>query len=295
MTKKTQSLLIVFTLYALGAVLAAFTFFMLPFSTVISLLIADVVYTLFIYVFSLILKNASLYDPYWSVIPPVLLIFVAVQVGQPVSMGVIFMLFGLSFWSIRLTYNWIKHWTDFTYLDWRYKNFQEANPKLYWLSNLFAIQLTPTLIVFAQIALGVYVIEANPALNLLTVIGTLMMIVAAVIQFIADAQMDAFKEANQGTKACIDDGLWRYSRHPNYLGEVTVWWGLYLIYYSVEGFNPWMISPLIMTALFLFISIPMMEKKILKTRPEYKAYQDQVSMFFFWPRKQVEEQMEETD
>ena len=120
------------------------------------------------------------------------------------------------------------------------------------------------------------------------------MIVAASIQFIADLQMDQVKAVNQGKKACIDEGLWRYSRHPNYLGEITVWWSLYLIYLSVFGFDIWIISPIIMTALFWFISIPLMEKKILKTRPEYAKYQAKVSKLMFFFRKEKEEIMEET-
>lgn len=293
MSKKTSSLWIVCAIYSVGAVLASLLFLALPMNLIPALLIADVGYTLYIYLWSLVLKNASLYDPYWSVIPPIMLILVAVYLGKPVSFGVLFMMFGIIFWAVRLTYNWIKHWTDFTYLDWRYKNFKDANPKLYWLTNLFGIQLTPTLIVFAQLILGVYIIQANPQLNVLTFIGTILMIVAAVIQFIADAQMDAFKEVNKGTKRCIDEGLWRYSRHPNYFGEITVWWGLYLIYFSIEGFNPWIISPMLMTALFWFISIPLMENKILKTRPDYENYQTNVSKLFILPRHKQEKQVSE--
>ncbi len=295
MSKKTYTLLLIFAIYCVGAVLASWLFLVLPFDIIPALLVADIGYTVYIYIWSLILKNASLYDPYWSVIPPVLLILVAIYVGQPLSMGVIFMLFAISFWAIRLTYNWIKHWTGFDYLDWRYQDFKDANPKLYWLTNLFGIQLTPTLVVFTQLVLGTYVVIQNPPLNALTVIGTLLIITAAVIQFIADAQMDAFKKANKGSKKCIDEGLWRLSRHPNYFGEISVWWGLYLIYFSIEGFNPWIISPILMTALFWFISIPMMEKKILKTRPEYEVYQATVSKLIFFSRKKGEQQVREID
>ena len=67
------------------------------------------------------------------------------------------------------------------------------------------------------------------------------------------------------------------------------------MYFSVYGFNLWILSPMLMTALFWFISIPLMENKILKTRPEYAEYQKYVSKLLFLPRKQRERRMEEID
>jgi steroid 5-alpha reductase family enzyme len=118
-------------------------------------------------------------------------------------------------------------------------------------------------------------------------IGLVIMILSATLQFIADAQMRAFKKRNLNKKECIEEGLWKYSRHPNYFGEVMVWWGLYLIYFgSTQSINLYLLAPLAMTSLFIFISIPMMEKKILRTRPEYEGYQDRVSMLIPLPRKE---------
>jgi steroid 5-alpha reductase family enzyme len=101
--------------------------------------------------------------------------------------------------------------------------------------------------------------------------------------------MRRFRKAHVGEKKCIDEGLWRLSRHPNYFGEVTVWWGLYIMLFGLTyQFDLYILAPLSMTLLFVFISIPMMEKKILKTRPEYKLYQEQVSMLVPFLRKQKE-------
>jgi steroid 5-alpha reductase family enzyme len=89
-----------------------------------------------------------------------------------------------------------------------------------------------------------------------------------------------FRQQRTDKNQVIDQGLWRYSRHPNYLGELTFWVGVYLIYLGavqVIDFN--IIYPLAMIALFLFISIPMMEKK-LSDRPGYETYKKKVSMLF---------------
>lgn len=295
MKAKMKSISLIGLIYIIGALLSSLLFLKLNMPIIYALLITDVFYTVYIYIGSLILRNASLYDPYWSVVPPLMLILVAIYLGQPLSMGVMFMLFGISFWAVRLTYNWAKHWTDFNHMDWRYQNFKDQHPRWYWLINLFGIHLVPTAVVFLQLILGVYIIMANPVLNLWIVVATLLMIFAAIVQYIADLQMDQFKDKHKGTKACIDEGLWRYSRHPNYLGEITVWWALYIIYASIDGFNLWIISPIMMTALFWFISIPMMEKKILKTRPEYEDYQKHVSKLFFFFRRDKEEMIEEMD
>ena len=60
------------------------------------------------------------------------------------------------------------------------------------------------------------------------------------------------------------DGLWKYSRHPNYLGEIMVWWGVYLFYVQQFGLDLVLVAPVIMTLMFIFISVPLMEKKNFK-------------------------------
>ncbi|BCR36289.1 DUF1295 domain-containing protein [Mariniplasma anaerobium] len=241
---------------------------------------------LFIYVLSLILNNASLYDPYWSVIPPVFLTLAFISLNKGINLSYFLFLFSIYFWAVRLTINWIKNWHGFNEVDWRYIMIRDKAPKLYFLTNFSAIQLFPTLIVFAQLLVGLKIIELGASLNIVFILGFLMIIVASIIQYVSDEQMRAFRKENKGTKKCIDQGLWRISRHPNYFGEVTVWWGLYVMYLSiVQRLDFYILAPLSMTLLVVFISIPMMETKILNTRPEYKEYQEQVSMLIPFARK----------
>ncbi|MDO9628344.1 MAG: DUF1295 domain-containing protein [Acholeplasmataceae bacterium] len=288
MTKKYQSIFILLGLYLIAILTGVFVF--LYFSQVeliLRLLIADVAATLVIWLFSLIVKNASAYDPYWSVIPPVMLILVFFHLQLSSSFPIYLMIAGLSVWSLRLTYNWAKNWEGFHEQDWRYKIMYQKSPKLFFLSNLFGIQLFPTLIVFIQLIGAINFMSVDPSLSVFTWIGFGIMIISAMIQLIADGQMRAFKERTKGQKLCIEEGLWKYSRHPNYFGEVMVWWGLYIIYFgSVMKLDLLIIAPVLMTSLFLFISIPWMEKKIIKTRPEYKSYQKRVSMLIPFFRKE---------
>ena len=290
MSKKYQSMLILFVLYLIAIIVGIIVFLNLESLTLVSrLLIADIAATLVIWIFSLIIKNASAYDPYWSVIPPVILILVFFHLELSSSFPIYLMIAGLSIWSLRLTYNWATNWEGFHEQDWRYTIMYQKSPKLFFLSNLFGIQLFPTLIVFIQLIGAVTFMSLDPALSIFTWIGFGIMVISALIQFIADGQMRSFKQRTKGQKLCIEEGLWKYSRHPNYFGEVMVWWGLYIIYFgSVMRLDLLILAPIAMTSLFLFISIPWMEKKIIKTRPEYVGYQKRVSMLIPFFRKEEE-------
>ncbi len=291
MHSRTVSFLLIMLIYVLALIVGIFGFYLVPdWMFIYRFLLLDILATLVIYFFSLLLKNASLYDPYWSVIPPLLLVFAAWFYGSW-SIHVMLMIFAISIWGIRLTYNWASLWTGFGEMDWRYIQMKEKAPHLFPLTNLFGIQLFPTLIVFVQLSHALMVISDNQGALIFTLVGAFIIIISAMIQLVSDQQMKSFKKNHQGEKVCIDEGLWRYSRHPNYFGEVMVWWGLYLIYFGyAKGFDIMIIAPLMMTSLFVFISIPWMERKILATRPEYKAYQAKVSMLIpFFRKKEIDE------
>jgi steroid 5-alpha reductase family enzyme len=288
MKNKYSSMLIILIIYVIAIIIGIVVFNQLKWDNLIyKLLVADIVATVFIWLVGLILKNASLYDPYWSVAPPIILILTQLHLETSMNTIRFFIYIGVIFWSIRLTYNWAINWSGFEEQDWRYTLIKERAPKIYLISNLFGIHLMPTIIVFIQLIGSVELLNVSSNINLLSIVGLLIMMISALTQYIADGQMRQFKKNNLNKKACIEEGLWKYSRHPNYFGEIMVWWGLYLIYFSATlTINLVLITPILMTALFIFISIPMMEKKILKSRPEYEGYQHRVSMIIPFPRKE---------
>lgn len=293
MHSRKLSFLLIFFIYVVAVAFGVGIFYLTDsLSDIYRFFLADVSATLIIYLSSVILKNASLYDPYWSVIPPVLLLFAAFYYDA-FGLANILLMLSLSVWAIRLTYNWASLWQGFDEMDWRYQEMKDKAPKLYLFTNLFGIQLFPTSIVFAQLALALMFIKNNPELNLITLLGALIIIGAAFIQLFADEQMKRFKNRTKGEKKCIEEGLWKYSRHPNYFGEVMVWWGVYIIYLSmVKRIDFMIISPIMMTSLFLFISIPWMERKIIRTRPDYKGYQRRVSMLIPFFRREDDKERE---
>ena len=97
-----------------------------------------------------------------------------------------------------------------------------------------------------------------------------------IYEIISDQQLYKFKKSD--TNGIIEVGLWKYSRHPNYYGEILFWWGLFI--YSVNNNFYLIICPISMTLMFLYISIPWIENKILLTRPQYKDYQNRIHILF---------------
>jgi len=114
-----------------------------------------------------------------------------------------------------------------------------------------------------------------------------LFLVGFLFEAVGDAQLANFRAnpANRG-KVC-DAGLWRYSRHPNYFGDATLWWGFYLVACGVPG-GAWTIaSPLVMTVLLLKVSgVALLERGLTSTKPGYADYIARTSAFVPWiPRR----------
>lgn len=249
------------------------------------MLFADIIMTIAIYFIGIILKNASLYDPYWSVVPIYIILIWLVVYGLSFDVYNIILLVLILIWGIRLTYNWWKNWHGFSTQDWRYDMLREKNTKLYPITNFFGIHMIPTLVVYIQM-INVYRSLNSSLINLIVfVVGVLLCLFAPVIQFISDRQMFNFRLNNKGKLKVINTGLWRFSRHPNYFAELMFWVGIYVIYLSKSmKFDINIIYPILMILLFVFISIPMMENKI-KNREGYEDYKSSVSVLFPFPQK----------
>lgn len=284
--KRAVSFLITALIYVVAIIAAIIVFYYLKsLHLIISTLVADIVATLVVWLFGIILKNSSVYDPYWSVIPIAIALFWMIYTDTAIRIVEILFLAAFSIWGIRLTYNWIKRWRGLEHQDWRYTMLKKRSPKFWFFTNLVGINLMPTLIVFICMVPVYYGITAQKGFNIITIVGFLVCMGAVAIQAISDKQMDDFRQRNPGTEN-IDSGLWKYSRHPNYFGEVMFWWGIYIIQLSVIP-RLWftIIGPVVMTVLFMFISIPMMERHIISSRPGYSDYRQKVSRLIPWIRK----------
>ena len=240
----------------------------------LSLLIADVAATVATFIFSLLFQNASVYDPYWSVQPPVIL--VAFAIGKELTAFGILLLVVVSFWAIRLTANWAYTFWGLNHQDWRYTMLNEKTGIFYPVINFVGIHMVPTLVVYGCILPAVYAVRQGLEANGASVLFLCLSLCAAVMQGVADIEMHQYRKHREG--AFIRVGLWKYSRHPNYLGEILMWWGVALsvicaapsAYYLAAG-------ALANTVLFFAVSIPMADGR--QSRKEgFAEYKKQTRM-----------------
>lgn len=242
----------------------------------------DILATLIVWLFSLIFKNASVYDPYWSVAPIAIVGFWLLK-SQASGLHVHMMTFAIVLWGLRLTYNWFINFKGMQHEDWRYIHYRTKNPRLWLITNLFGIHIMPTIVVFlALIPISfVFFVETVIISWPIFIVGFILSVTAVITQYISDQQMRQFRQNKTNQGKHIDLGLWKYSRHPNYFGEVLMWWSVWVMQMAITSQWLTIIGPVIVTLLFVFISIPLMEKHIIEKIPTYAQYQNEVPALVF--------------
>ena len=250
------------------------------FSYPIRLLLADVFATVIVFIFSLIFANASVYDPYWSVQPPVILGVVLIKCGGSFFAWGVFA--AVLLWGLRLTANWAYNFKSFEYQDWRYTMLKEKTGRLYPLVNFLGIHLFPTLVVYLCIVPAVIAVHEGATLNFFSAPFLLLSFAAPVFQGIADIQMHRFRNDKSPDRGnFIRTGLWKKSRHPNYACEILMWWGIaWTCFFSmpVSGASWFLLcGALINNLMFLFISIPMADKR-QSLKPGFDEYKKATRM-----------------
>lgn len=249
---------------------------------IVALFCADVLATIVVWLFGLIYENVSVYDPYWSVFPPVAFLIWAFYT-EMWTLPVILLLVASWYWGWRLTRNWVITFKGIAHEDWRYTKYRSQHPLIFQTINLFGLNMMPTLVVFGAMLPGLQLYQLsvglgtnNPLCLTILVFGFIVCLASATIQLIADKQIHDFRAANPG-KYC-NVGLWKHGRHPNYFGEIQFWWGIWIMYAAFGGIDWFVCGPIAMTALFVGISIPLMEKRQLQNKPGYAEYRKQTRM-----------------
>jgi steroid 5-alpha reductase family enzyme len=288
-TLKVKSFLVCTFVYVIALVASLITNKFLPpiMSPLWKAAIVDVVATIVVFLFSVAYRNSSLYDPYWSVAPPFIAFYWMSEFQEQNFAAQTFMLVVISIWAIRLTLNWARGWQGLQHEDWRYKMLHDKNPSLYWFTNFAGIHMFPTVMVFMGMVPVFYFMKQASAISLITEMGAVLALVGVAFEYVADEQLRNFKKTAK-PNSFIDSGIWRYSRHPNYFGEVLFWFGLWIMAIGVNV-NFWFTAFgwVAMLCMFLFASIPMMEHRNQQHKPGYDLYQKKVSVFFPWFRKQI--------
>lgn len=170
--------------------------------------------------------------------------------------------------------------------DPRYKAWRDAWGNSFLFRTFFQVFLLQGfLLLVVSLPVTWAITNSSGQLNGLDMAGVCIWLIGFMFESVGDFQLLQFKKNPANKGKIMQSGLWRYTRHPNYFGEVTLWWGIFLICLSVPGSWWTIIGPLTITCLILKVSgIPMLER-VYADNPEYAAYIRRTSSFFPRPPK----------
>ncbi len=192
----------------------------------------------------------------------------------------------VSIWGVRLAWH-IHARNKGKTEDYRYAAWRKDWGRWFYLRSYFQVYLLQGLLLFLVVT-PVLLINKNSGstLNALDFLGMGIWLIGFCFESIGDAQLKRFIKDPANKGRLMQRGLWAYTRHPNYFGEVTQWWGLWLAALSVPVGWVGVIGPITITFLILKVSgVPMLEKKMAEN-PEFAEYKRRVSMFIpMFPKK----------
>ncbi|MFA7367515.1 MAG: DUF1295 domain-containing protein [Bacilli bacterium] len=256
---------------------------------IIGVLILVLLYFIILFVIAQKINNNSIVDIGWGfgyvLISLYTIIYHVINNSLTLLIGIVTGLVIL--WGLRLfLYIGIRNFKkpeDYRYVNMR-KKWEGKNIYLQAFFKVFMIQAMFMLI----ISMPIYVAVASVKVvsNVFIIIGTVLFLIGFYFEAVGDAQLRKFVKQRTDKSQIMDKGLWEYTRHPNYFGEVLMWWSLFIIVvtstYGIIG----LISPIVITWLLLFVSgIPLLEKKYIDN-PNFIEYKKKTSAFFPWfPKK----------
>ncbi len=165
--------------------------------------------------------------------------------------------------------------------DFRYKKWREEWGKYFFIRSYFQVYLLQGFFMLL-IAIPIVIAGISPpqTANAFTFVGFVIWLIGFCFEAIGDYQLSVFIKNKTHKSDIMQTGLWQYTRHPNYFGEVLVWWGVFIITLPLQNSFWGIISPLTITYLLLYVSgIPMLEAKY-KDNEAFKAYKLRTSAFF---------------
>ena len=233
------------------------------------------------FLFSLLLKRNDIADVAWG-IGFVVLAWASFLLSGNLHWLVIIVNLLVTVWGLRLALHIFqrnrKKSEDYRYAEWR-----NAWGKFFYVRSYLQVFLLQGLFLYIisipVIILNKFNIQTTSPLVFL---GIIVWITGFIFETVGDAQLSKFMSDATNKGKVLNTGLWKYTRHPNYFGEVTQWWGIWLIVIIATGNWVSILGPLLITFLILKVSgIPLLEKK-MATQPAFKEYMEKTSVFIPW-------------
>jgi steroid 5-alpha reductase family enzyme len=229
-----------------------------------------------LWVVSVIRDDVSIIDVAWG--PAYLGALLPVAFDGELEPRTVVLLCIVAAWSIRLAVHLaprVREPEDYRYAEMRKRN----GPAFRWTSLVRVFWLQAALAtLFSTPLVAAALVGGSP--GVLGWAGAALAMAGLVFEAVADAQLAAFKADPASGGRVLDSGLWRYSRHPNYFGEATVWWGFGLFCADALAHPIPFVVSLLMTLLLLRVSgVPLLESHLESTRPGYAEYARRTSAF----------------
>lgn len=237
-----------------------------------------------LWIVSLVVRDASIADVFWGV-GFVIVAWTAFLLAPGDAPRRVLVCSLTTLWGVRLAaflaIRNLGHGEDR-----RYRAMREHHGARFPLVSLVTVFLLQAVLLWT-ISLPVQAVQLSPASpwHALDAIGVATFSIGFAIEAVADAQLLRWKRDPAHARSVMDRGLWAWSRHPNYFGEMLVWWGIGAVAVAAGAF--WsLVGPLTITMLLVKVSgVPLLEKTIAERRPGYREYVERTSALVPWPPK----------
>ncbi|MBN1368722.1 MAG: DUF1295 domain-containing protein [Dehalococcoidaceae bacterium] len=239
-------------------------------------------YMTLLFLVALIRRDNSIADIGWGVGFIVVALSVLLIKGDCTARQILLTVL-IFMWGLRLSGRILKrNWGRGE--DFRYRKWRNEWGKFFLLRSYLQVFLLQGLFMWL-ISLPVIITgsSANSGLAWLDYAGLSVWLIGFVFESVGDWQLDRFLSNKDNKGKILDNGLWRYSRHPNYFGEVMMWWGIWIISLTQTWGWAGIIGPITITVLIVFVSgIPLLERA-MSNNPDFREYAKKTSVFFPLP------------
>ena len=230
------------------------------------------------FIISLLIKRNDIADIAWGMGFVGVVIFLFITQVQTLQSNIVYIL--TLIWGIRLAIH-IGFRTKGKPEDFRYKKWRDEWGKYFVLRSYLQVYLLQGFFMWIiSVPIIVVAMAQNQAISPFILAGSIVWLIGFVFESIGDYQLMLFIKHKQNKSDIMQTGLWKYTRHPNYFGEVLVWWGIFIMVLPLQ-YGIWtIISPITISFLLLYVSgIPMLEAKY-KDNLAFQDYKKRTSSFF---------------
>ncbi len=235
-----------------------------------------------LWVVSVIVKNVSIVDLFWGLGFVLIGGFYFLKTeGSEIRRIIILTL--VAIWGLRLSF--YLAWRNIGEgEDYRYKEFRKKYGKKYWWVSYFQTFLLQGVLMWliSSPLLGAQYFGRSVPFGIIDITGILFWVIGFFFETTGDFQLARFKSDPANKGKVMAAGLWKYTRHPNYFGDSSVWWGFGILCISAGAYLP-VLGSVLMTFIIIKISgVGLLEKNLRNMKPGYKEYIEKTSAFIPW-------------